>query len=49
MNKKEKTLEERRAELRRKLLEGGNISLIKHEDDKEKDGDCIQIPTTIFF
>jgi len=45
MNKIEKTLEERRAELKRKLPEGGNISLIK---DKEKDGDCIQLPTTIY-
>ena len=39
----------KRAELKRKLLEGGNITLIKHEDDKEKEGVCIQIPTTIFF
>lgn len=49
MNKIEKTLEERRAELKRKLLEGGNISLIKHEGDKEKMGDCIQLPTTIYY
>ena len=39
----------KRAELKRKLLEGGNITLIKYEDDNEKEGECIQIPTTIFF
>ena len=43
------TLAERRAELKHKLLEGSNIALIKHEDDKGKEGECIQIPTTIFF
>ena len=48
MNKKENSLEERRAELKLKLLEVGNITLIKHEDDKGKEGESIHIPTTIF-